>query len=59
LIQLLTVNSQDVVDRGAVVPKLLPQLLLGMGLVEMGWRRVGTAQLLLWVRDGDARGGAG
>jgi hypothetical protein len=25
----------------------------------MGWRRVGTAQLLLRVRDGDARGGAG
>jgi hypothetical protein len=34
---------QRVVDRGIVVSKLLPQRLLGLGLVEVGWRRTGTA----------------
>jgi hypothetical protein len=28
--------GQRIVNRGAMVPKLLPQRLLGLGLVEMG-----------------------
>jgi hypothetical protein len=49
--------SQRIVDRGVVVLKLLPQCLLSLGLVEMGWRRIGAAQPLLRVRDGGVRGG--
>jgi hypothetical protein len=49
--------AQCVVDRGTVVSKLLPQCLLGLGLVKMGRRRVGVTLLLLWVRDDDIRGG--
>jgi hypothetical protein len=30
---------QHIVERGPVVSKLLPQGLLGLGLVEIGWRR--------------------
>jgi hypothetical protein len=29
---------QHIVERGPVVSKLLPQGLLGLGLVEIGWR---------------------
>jgi hypothetical protein len=36
-----------VVERGAVVSELLPQRLLGLGLVEMGRRRAGVTPLLL------------
>jgi hypothetical protein len=39
--------GQHVVDRDTVVPKLLLQCMLGMGLVEMGRRRDGVAQPLL------------
>jgi hypothetical protein len=35
--------SQRIVNRGAVVPKVLPQCLLDLGLVEMGRRRTGAA----------------
>jgi hypothetical protein len=49
--------GQCVVNRGVVVPKLLPQRLLGLGLVEMGCRRAGALQLLLRVRDGNVRSG--
>jgi hypothetical protein len=49
--------GQRVVDRDVVVLKLLPQRLFGLGLVEVSRRRVGTAQPLFQVRDGDIRGG--
>jgi hypothetical protein len=49
--------SQRDVDRDVVVTKLLPQRLFGLGLVKVGQRRVGMAQSLLWVRDGDVKGG--
>jgi hypothetical protein len=48
---------QCVVDRGVVVLKLLPQRLLGLGLVEMSRRRAGVTPLLLRVPDDDIRGG--
>jgi hypothetical protein len=51
--------GQRIVNRGVVVPKLLPQRLLGLGLVEMGRRRAGVTPSLLWARDGDIRGGQG
>jgi hypothetical protein len=48
---------QRIVERGAVVPKLLPQHLLGLGLVEVGRRRAGMLSLLLLARHGNAWGG--
>jgi hypothetical protein len=42
-----------------VVPKLLSQRLLGLGLVEMGRRRTDATKPLFWVRDGDIRDGRG
>jgi hypothetical protein len=51
--------SQRIFNQGVVVPKLLPQHLLGLGLVEMGRRRASVAQLLLRVRDDNVRGGRG
>jgi hypothetical protein len=38
---------QRIVERGAMVSKLLPQCLLGLGLVEVGRRRAGVLPLLL------------
>jgi hypothetical protein len=38
---------QRVVERGPVVSKLLPQGLLGLGLIEVGWRRTGGLPPLL------------
>jgi hypothetical protein len=49
--------AQCVVDRGIVVSKLLPQCLLGLGLIKMGRRCAGVTLLLLWVRDDGIRGG--
>jgi hypothetical protein len=49
--------GQCIVDQDDVVTKLLPQCLLSLGLVEVGWRHVGMAWPLLRVRDGDVRGG--
>jgi hypothetical protein len=48
---------QRVVDRDAVVMKLLPQRLLGLRLIEVGQRHVIMAQALLRVRDVYVRGG--
>jgi hypothetical protein len=48
---------QRVVERGAIVSKLLPQRLLGLGLVKMSRRRAGVLLLLLRVRHGDIWGG--
>jgi hypothetical protein len=39
-----------------MVSKLLPQRLLGLGLIEMR-RRIDVIPLLLWGRDDDIRGG--
>jgi hypothetical protein len=47
--------GQRIVDRDAVVMELLPQRLLGLGLIEVGRRRVRTALPLLWVCNGDVR----
>jgi hypothetical protein len=43
---------QRVVERGPMVLKLLPQGLLGLGLVEVGWRRAGGLPLLLQSHHG-------
>jgi hypothetical protein len=43
---------QRVVERGPVISKLLPQRLLNLGLVEVGWRRTGWLPLLLQARHG-------
>jgi hypothetical protein len=48
---------QRVVERGPVVSKLLPQRLLGLGLVEVGLRRTGGLPLLLQVRHCGIWGG--
>jgi hypothetical protein len=40
-----------------VVSELLPQHLLGLGLVEMGWRLVDVTPLLLCARDDGVSGG--
>jgi hypothetical protein len=40
-----------------MVSKLLPQRLLGLGLVEMGWRCTGVTLILLLARDDSVRGG--
>jgi hypothetical protein len=40
-----------------MVSKLLPQRLLGLGLIEMRRRRIDVIPLLLWGRDDDIRGG--
>jgi hypothetical protein len=48
---------QRVVERGAVVAELLPQRLLGLGLIEVGRRCAGVLPLLLRARHGDVWGG--
>jgi hypothetical protein len=48
---------QHVVDRGAVVSKLLPQCLLGLGFIKMSRRRAGVTSLLHWGHDDDIRRG--
>jgi hypothetical protein len=48
---------QRIVERGPVVSKLLPQRLLGAGLVEVGRRRTGGLPLLLQVHHGGIWGG--
>jgi hypothetical protein len=48
---------QSVVERGPVVSKFLPQGLLGLGLVEVGWRRAGRIPLPLQARHGGIWGG--
>jgi hypothetical protein len=48
---------QRIVERDVVVSKLLPQRLLGLGLIKVGRRRVGVLPLLLQVRHGDVWGG--
>jgi hypothetical protein len=52
---------QHIVKRGPVVSKLLPQGLLGLGLIEVGWRCAGGLPLLLqahhdciWGREAGA-----
>jgi hypothetical protein len=47
---------QRVVERGPMVLKLLPQGLLGLGLVEVGWRRAGGLPLLLQAHHGSIWG---
>jgi hypothetical protein len=42
-----------------MVPKLLPQRLLGLGLVKMGQRHAGMTPPLLWAHDDDIGGGQG
>jgi hypothetical protein len=37
---------QRILDRGVVISKLLPQRLLGLGLVKMSWQRAGVTPLL-------------
>jgi hypothetical protein len=46
---------QRPVERSAVVAKLLPQLLLSLGLDEVGRRCAGALPLLLWMRRGATR----
>jgi hypothetical protein len=41
---------QHPVERGAVVTELLPQLLLGLGIGEVGQRRDGAFPSRLWAR---------
>jgi hypothetical protein len=48
---------QRVVERGVVVSKLLPQCLLGLGIVQVGRLRTGVLPLLLGACDGDILGG--
>jgi hypothetical protein len=48
---------QRIIERGAVVPKFLPQRLFGLGLVKMGPRRTGMTPFQLWGRDDDVRRG--
>jgi hypothetical protein len=50
---------QRVVERGVVVSKILPQRVLGLGLVEVGRRRAGLTPLLLWACDDGVRGRQG
>jgi hypothetical protein len=51
--------SQRIVNRGAMVSKLLLQRLLELGLIEMG-RRCAVMNLpLLWAHGSDVRGGMG
>jgi hypothetical protein len=38
---------QRIVERGVVVSEFLPQRLLGLGVVEVGWRRADVTPLLL------------
>jgi hypothetical protein len=42
---------QRPVERGAMVAKLLPRRLLGLGTSEVSRRRVGAFPLLLWARQ--------
>jgi hypothetical protein len=46
---------QRPVERDAVVPKLLPQCLLGLGTSEVSRRRVGALPLLLRAHCGTVR----
>jgi hypothetical protein len=46
---------QRSVERSAVVAELLPQLLLGLGLDEVGRRCAGVLPLLLRMRCGVTR----
>jgi hypothetical protein len=48
---------QRIVERGTMVMELLPQRLLGLGLIEVGRQCTGVLPLLLRARDGDAWGG--
>jgi hypothetical protein len=48
---------QRIVERGAMVPKLLPERLLGLGLVEVGWQRAGLLRLPLCVTVPSGAGG--
>jgi hypothetical protein len=50
---------QRVVERGAMVTELLPQRLLGLGLVEVGRRRADVVPLLLRARCRAIRGEKG
>jgi hypothetical protein len=50
---------QRVVERGVVVSKFLPQLLLSLGPVEVSRQRAAVALLLLWARDDSVRGRQG
>jgi hypothetical protein len=45
---------QRTVERGAVVTELLPQLLLRLGVNEVGWRGVGMLPILLRARQGSS-----
>jgi hypothetical protein len=51
--------GQHIVNRGAMIPKLLPLCLLGLGLVEMGRRHASVTPPLLGARYCDIRGGQG
>jgi hypothetical protein len=46
-----------VVERGPMVSKFKPQVLLGLVLVKVGWRRAGGLPLLLQARHGGIWGG--
>jgi hypothetical protein len=48
---------QRIIERGAMVSKLLPQRLLGLGLVEVGRWSASLPPLLLWALHGDIWGG--
>jgi hypothetical protein len=48
---------QSVVEQGPVFSKFLPQDLLGLGLIEVGWRRAGGLPLLLQSHHGGIWGG--
>jgi hypothetical protein len=48
---------QRIVERGTVVMELLPQRLLGLGLIEVGRRCTGVLPLRLRARNGDVWGG--
>jgi hypothetical protein len=48
---------QRIVEQGPVVSKLLPQRLLGLGLVEVGRRHTGELPLLLQVHHCGIWGG--
>jgi hypothetical protein len=48
---------QRVVERGPWSRNFLPQCLLSLGLIKVGWRRAGVPLLLLRARNGDIWGG--
>jgi hypothetical protein len=47
--------GQRIVNEGIVVPKLLPQRLLGLGLIKISRRHADAARLLLPGCDGNVR----